>query len=94
MHYLAIPRIHPSPGSMLKRKALRKVKNVELASKFTASSEVYTAFVCREIKSSIELSFPDLELSFPFKGQKCCVQRVRGEQSPCSCIGNANVNSS
>ena len=48
----------------------RKVKNVELASKFTASSQVYTAFVCREIKSSIELSFPDLELSsFPSKAK-------------------------
>ena len=48
----------------------RKLKNVELASKFTASSQVYTAFVCREIKSSIELSFPDLELSsFPSKAK-------------------------
>ena len=48
----------------------RKVKNVELASKFTASSQVYTAFICREIKSSVELAFPDLELSsFPSKAK-------------------------
>jgi exoribonuclease R len=48
----------------------RKVKNVELATKFVASSQVYTAFISRELKSSVELAFPDLELSsFPVKAK-------------------------
>ena len=45
----------------------RQLNNVKRAIKFTASSEVYTAFISQEVKSSLEFTFPDLDLPFRAK---------------------------
>ena len=48
----------------------RSLKNVRFARRLAESSEVCTAFISKEEKNSIELSFPDLELSnFPVQAK-------------------------